>query len=805
MTPHTGIKRTLDSILRFSPVPSAPAAVSRLIRTLNFTRRFFTLGIVRKTAMPPLVKTSFLLGIAAFGALSAFVRCASVSRPLGGPVDSLPPVVIGAIPPEYSTGFDAKKIVIEFNEYVNLRDQQKEFIMSPQPERKPLITSDGRSIVIKLEDPLEPNTTYRLDFGNSIVDNNESNKLQGYAYTFSTGSAIDSLVMGGQLLDAYTRDTLVGGFVFFFDARADSLPLDSLLFNARADAIFRADSSGLFIANTLKDKEYRIYAIIDKNGNQKYEPGTDLVGLLPGAYNPTAMPAFDIEAVEGPRGGLRLRMNPPQIIFETFMEEPVRRQTLLDRKRPYRQQVQLLFAAPHPEITEFRLDGIDPSWLRRDDGTKGDTISYWIVPPSETLTRALPDTLRGVMTFTGLDSLSQPVPMQEKILTVWREPDRNARDARKAEKEALKEKKGPGPKKIAARKKKVQRKLAKLRATEAKYGWLTFNETYRLEKLQYDSLTLFGMPKFDSLLTSGAELDSATLALARIAQSGGEIRRDAATDPLEANKNPFKYSVKADNPLNPEAGITITLPEAPILTLHSERIVLRKLVPPKVEYLADGTKAPLIEQRTPFRVETDTTVIKRNIRIVAEWEPGAKYRLLIPDSTITDIAYYCNDTLKSEFTVAMADKYGTLNITFPGTADSSRTYIAELLNTSKKPERIRTGFHPGDQWTVSYLAPGNYTLRIIEDLNGNGRWDGGSLTERRMPERVRLWEHPINGPVIVARENWQVEIPVDGAALFPAAGTTTPEAPCCAHSHEKGHEHPANEPAETPNDNDHAQ
>ena len=135
-----------------------------------------------------------------------FSRCASMMTPTGGPRDSLPPVIVAMTPDNFSTNrplLNHEKIYIEFNEFVQLKDQQKEFFTSPAMKKKPTVSIRGRGIVIQLRDTLLPNTTYALNFGSAVRDNNEGNPLYSMRYVFSTGPEIDSMIVSGYTADSY--------------------------------------------------------------------------------------------------------------------------------------------------------------------------------------------------------------------------------------------------------------------------------------------------------------------------------------------------------------------------------------------------------------------------------------------------------------------------------------------------------------------------------------------------------------------------------------------------------------------------
>ncbi|MBR0330474.1 MAG: Ig-like domain-containing protein, partial [Alistipes sp.] len=212
-------------------------------------------------------------------------RCASIMTPTGGPKDSLPPVIVALDPENFSTNRPLtghKPIYIEFNEFIQIKDQHKEFFTSPAMKKKPLITQRGKGIVIQLRDTLEPNTTYSLNFGGAIRDNNEGNPLNSMRYVFSTGETCDSMVISGYTADSYKADSVSKSYIWCFavDSIEQVGELDSTIFKYKPDVIGRAENNGIFIAQNLKPIPYRIYAIQDKNDNQMYEPGSDQVGFL---------------------------------------------------------------------------------------------------------------------------------------------------------------------------------------------------------------------------------------------------------------------------------------------------------------------------------------------------------------------------------------------------------------------------------------------------------------------------------------------------------------------------------------------
>ena len=390
-----------------------------------------------------------LVAVMLFG--GCFVRCASIMSPEGGPRDTLPPVIVNLVPDNFTTNFKGNRIYIEFNEFVQLKDQNKEFFTSPAMKKKPSLSIKGRGVIIQIRDTLLDSTTYALNFGSTIRDNNEGNPLNSMRYVFSTGPEIDSMICSGYTADGYKADSVSKSYIWFFPA--DSLPdtpgYDSTMFNLKPAVIARAENNGIFIAQNLKPIPYRIYAYQDKNDNQMYDPGNDLVGFVDGVWNPAEMPDFAIWFDS-------LRMYPsaePQLYFRMFTDEVFKRQTLQSATRPLQHQAILNFGAARPQIESIVFDSIPEERVIVDPITKGrDTIALWFNMPAADL----PDTLKGEITYFKHDSIRQLQRVTEPLKLSWklvetkeqeRERERIEKERERAEKagEEFVEPKKPNP------------------------------------------------------------------------------------------------------------------------------------------------------------------------------------------------------------------------------------------------------------------------------------------------------------------------------------------------------------------------
>ena len=159
----------------------------------------------------------FLTSVVFFYFLSVIgTGCAQIGMPLGGPRDSLPPVLLNSNPPNQTTHFTENKVVLTFDEYVHVEDLQNNLLVAPTPKINPVINYKLKTVTIKLRDTLQANTTYSIQLGNSIQDINENNPVHDFTYVFSTGAYIDSLTFSGNVLLAQTGKPDTTLFVFLY-------------------------------------------------------------------------------------------------------------------------------------------------------------------------------------------------------------------------------------------------------------------------------------------------------------------------------------------------------------------------------------------------------------------------------------------------------------------------------------------------------------------------------------------------------------------------------------------------------------
>ena len=211
--------------------------------------------------------------------------CARMGNPDGGWYDDTPPYVVSSTPEDRATGVTTKRVVINFNEFIKLEDAQNKVIISPPQLEMPDIKDGGKRVIVNLKDTLKENTTYTIDFGDAISDFTEGNPMGNYAFTFSTGTAIDTLQVAGYVLNAENLEPIKGIMVGLYDNLSDTVFQKEPMIR-----ISRTDSRGHFIIKGVAPGSYRVYALQDADGDFVYNQKSEMLAFSHDTYEPSWKP-----------------------------------------------------------------------------------------------------------------------------------------------------------------------------------------------------------------------------------------------------------------------------------------------------------------------------------------------------------------------------------------------------------------------------------------------------------------------------------------------------------------------------------
>lgn len=372
--------------------------------------------------------------------------CASMGNPDGGPYDEEPPKFVRSTPKPFAINSKEKKVTIEFDEFIKLEKAAEKVVVSPPQLEQPEIKASGRKVVVGLVDSLRPNTTYTIDFADAIVDNNEGNPLGNYAFTFSTGTTIDTMEVSGTVLSASDLEPVKN-----IQVGLHSDLSDSAFMKKPFDRVSRTDSRGHFSIRGIAPGKYRIYALMDGNQNYLFDSKTEMIAFSDSIIIPAMEDAMrqdtiwkDSLTIDTIKSVGYTRFLPDDIILRAFKEENDR-QYLTRSERDKENHFVLTFSARAdtlPTLKGLNFDERDAFIIEKTD--RNDSICYWI---KDSLIYQM-DTLEIRMDYLATDTLDRLVPQTDTLflankLTRAEREKLEAKAAEEKEKERKKkEKKG---------------------------------------------------------------------------------------------------------------------------------------------------------------------------------------------------------------------------------------------------------------------------------------------------------------------------------------------------------------------------
>lgn len=355
----------------------------------------------------PDIRIYFQIVIVAVLAL-VVAACASIGRPEGGPRDEDPPVFVRSEPAVGSLNFDGKRLVIDFDENVQVKETMDKVVVSPPQKTNPSVSANGKRVIVEFRDTLVKDATYTVDFSDAISDLNEGNALEGFAIDFSTGEILDTLCISGMVFEARNLEPAQGMLVGVYSNLSDTA-----LTTLQLERIAKTNQLGQFTVRNLKPGSYRIYALNDVNRDLKWDRSENIAfcdSIITPSTRPTEV--FDtLEAADGSDSivGRAATLFLPNDVLLTWFNEDYKAQYLKDNKRPERNRIAIDFAAPSDTLPEITILNGACAGKKLDEvavlnyGATRDTLDYWLRP--DTLIKQ--DTILVAARFLRTDTLQQ--------------------------------------------------------------------------------------------------------------------------------------------------------------------------------------------------------------------------------------------------------------------------------------------------------------------------------------------------------------------------------------------------------------
>ncbi len=558
--------------------------------------------------------------------------CANIGYPSGGPKDEEAPKVTEANPANFSTEVKGGKINIYFNEFVQLKDISEKFIVSPPLAKKPTVNLRGRSIYVDMGNDLKPNTTYSLDFADGITDNNEGNPLGLFKYTFSTGKEIDSLMIRGHALNAFTNLPVEKVQIYAYSNHHDSLPLTTI-----PDYVAQTDTAGYFSLSNLKAGRYKLFALVDGNRDYKYNGPGEIIGFLDTILTPKAETFQQMDSITSDSSALRTytAFSPADIHINLFEEEN-ELLYLTNFKRTRREKLDFEFSYKRNDDFKIKFLEVESneSSFQIDKNATQDTLVYWIAD-SNIYKR---DTLTAVLNYLRTDSTDRLVSYSDTLKLNFKDP--------------------------------VKAKQTKKQAENVKIKTPIYS---------------------------------------------------------------FKSNLKSSINLNHKIVFNFIEPLANYIV---DSIHLVKLI--------DTLEVPV-----PFTFVKDSALLcsyHMNVNLESE----TAYRLSIDSATFENIYGLKSDAFSQDFKTKELEYYGKILLQVDHV---HQPLIIQLIENGKNENLVQSKrIHSDGLITFDYLDPKTYIIKVIEDWNGNGKWDTGNYKNKLQPEKVHYFRKEIK-----VRSNWEIE------------------------------------------------
>lgn len=372
----------------------------------------------------------------AISAIGLFYSCANMASPTGGRYDETPPRLIRSTPPNGALNVNKRIVVFQFDENIKIEKPSEKVIITPPQKELPVIKSIGKKAVVEFNDEFLLNATYTIDFTDAIVDNNENNPLENFAFSFSTGDQLDTLAVSGIVLSAENLEPAQGIYVGMHtnlnDTAFTRIPFER---------ISRTDSRGKFTVKGLAPGKYRMYALGDKNRDYTYDNPQETIAFLDSIVLPSSMSSVrqdtvfkDSITVDTIKTVHYTRFLPDNIVLRAF-ESGFKRKYFQKHERPNRENLKIYFAAPTqpPTIEMIKPFFKNNDWYLLEKSKGNDSLTFWI---SDSLI-SRHDTLILKMEYLKTDTLNRDVLQTDTLSFNFREPKQNRREKDEENKEEI--------------------------------------------------------------------------------------------------------------------------------------------------------------------------------------------------------------------------------------------------------------------------------------------------------------------------------------------------------------------------------
>lgn len=147
---------------------------------------------------------------------------------------------------------------------------------------------------------------------------------------------------------------------------------------------------------------------------------------------------------------------------------------------------------------------------------------------------------------------------------------------------------------------------------------------------------------------------------------------------------------------------------------------------------------------------------RRSIQFANPFPEDSSFSVFMLPGALTDWYGQKSDTIKTGFSVQPSRQFGNLLIQLPVlktiAVPASGKYLVQVVDEKDRVVRD-TMINGAASCRFSVLAAGNYRIRVIYDVDGDGKWTTGSYPEKRQPEKVIYYSTTVR-----IRAGWDMDV-----------------------------------------------
>ena len=372
------------------------------------------------------------LAAALFIYLLIHSSCANPGMPTGGLKDTIPPSLVETSPLYKSVGFKGKEVRLTFSEYIVPEKITDLLVVSPPLQKRPVIRTKSKTLIVGFNEPLKDSVTYSLDFKDAIIDNNERNPLNDLRFMFSTGTQLDTFRIAGMVKNSFDLTPIENALVMMYKNLHDSA-----VYRVKPNYIARTNKNGIYYFDNLAPGRYHLFSIGDNNTNLLYDEGSEEIAFVDSVIIPSAEYHQELDTLAKGTDSLLITGHThfrPDPFYLLQFRENIFEQYLRNAKRLSRQQLVVVFNESVADTLAINLLGKKrDNWYVMEHNPEKDSLLLWLT--DSLLIKQ--DTIKAELVYHQLDSLKNIYLARDTVNFTFTgaKPDEESRGRRRPREE----------------------------------------------------------------------------------------------------------------------------------------------------------------------------------------------------------------------------------------------------------------------------------------------------------------------------------------------------------------------------------